>query len=274
MKIVAIANQKGGVGKTTITRELSACCALRGYQTLAIDCDPQGNLSQSWLDTEVIQSYLSHVLILPDEKDGKKIDPLPLTETILTTSIETLDIVPADIRLARFEMQPEYLMHRLKKELEAVESEYDLVFLDCPPQLGKLLAAALYSAEYVIVPCAADAMGLQGLADLAYTVQQIKENVNGRLEMLGAVMNLYMANRNLSAEARHVVEQAKNLVSHVFDTNVHNYSKIAEAPSQRLAVVEYAPNHKAAEQLNSLTDEVLDRLKMNKKQKISLVQNA
>lgn len=273
MKIIAIANQKGGVGKTTVTRELSACCAIRGYETLVIDCDPQGNLSQSWLDTDTVDAYLSHVLILPDEKDGKKVDPLPLGETILTTSLPHLDIVPADIRLARFEMQPEYLMHRLKKELESVKDEYDLVFLDCPPQLGKLLAAALYSAEYVIVPCAADAMGLQGLADLAYTVQQIKSNVNSRLEMLGAVMNLYMANRNLSAEARNVVEQAGSLVGQVFDTNIHNYSKIAEAPSQRMSVVEYAPNHKAAEQLNNLTDEVLDKLKLGRK-KLGLVKTA
>lgn len=272
MKIIAVANQKGGVGKTTITRELSATCALRGYETLVIDCDPQGNLSQSWLDTDLVEAYLSHVLILPDEQDGKKVDPLPLTETVLTTSVNNLWIVPADIRLARFEMQPEYLMHRLKKELEGVKDEYDLVFLDCPPQLGKLLAAALYSAEYVIVPCAADAMGLQGLADLAYTVQQIKSNVNSRLEMLGAVMNLYMANRNLSAEARNVVEQATSLIGEVFDTNIHNYSKIAEAPSQRMAVVEYAPNHKAAEQLNNLTDEVLAKLKLGR-QKMGLVKS-
>lgn len=273
MKTIAIANQKGGVGKTTIARELSACCALRGYQTLVIDCDPQGNLSESWLDTNEVEAFLSHVLILPEEKDGIKQDPLPLQATILTTQIETLDIVPADIRLARFEMQPEYLMHRLRKELEALDGEYDLIFLDCPPQLGKLLAATLYAAEFVIVPCKADGMGLQGLADLAYTVQQIKQNVNGSLEMLGAVMNQYKPQRNLSAEARHVVERAKSLVSHVFDTNIHDYSKIAEAPSQRQAVTEYAPTHKATDQLNSLTDEVLDRLGMTK-QKIALVKNA
>jgi chromosome partitioning protein len=272
VKVIAIANQKGGVGKTTLCRELSASCALRGYETLVIDCDPQGNLSQSWLDIDEVDSFLSHVLIVPDSHDGQKQDPLPLSETILTTSVEHLDIVPADIRLARFEMQPEWLMHRLKKELEAEEANYDLVFLDCPPQLGKLLTAALYAAEYVIVPCAADAMGLQGLADLSYTVQQIKSNVNNDLEMLGAIMNLYTATRNLSAEARSVVERSTDLIGYVFDTNIHNYSKIAEAPSQRKAVVEYAPTHKATEQLNNLTDEVLEKLNLSKK-KIALVKN-
>jgi chromosome partitioning protein len=263
-KVIAVANQKGGVGKTTLTRELSACCALRGYQTLVVDCDPQGNLTQSWVDPDMCEITLSHVLIEPDTGSSKKSEPLPLADTIIETPVKNLDLVPADIRLARFELQPDYLTHRLKNQLELIQSSYDFVFMDCPPQLGKLLTAALYSAEYVIVPCAADAMGLPGLTDLAYTVQQIRNNVNARITMLGAVMNLYKANRNLSAEARQAVEEAVGLVGHVFDTNLHDYSKIAEAPSQRLPVLLYAPNHKAAEQLDDLTDEVLERLAVSK----------
>lgn len=262
MKIIAIANQKGGVGKTTVARELSACCALRGYQTLVIDCDPQGNLTQSWVEDDVYDVTLSHVLIEPESVGAKKSEPLPLSETILETPVNNLDLVPADIRLARFEMQPDYLTHRLKNQLAELDSGYDFVFLDCPPQLGKLLTAALYAADFVLVPCAADAMGLQGLADLAFTVQQVKKNVNSNLEMLGAVMNLYKPNRNLSAEARAAVEQAVGLVGHVFDTNLHDYSKVAEAPSQRLPVVLYATNHNATDQFNNLTDEVLAKLKL------------
>lgn len=268
MIVIAIANQKGGVGKTTVTRELSACFALRGYNTLVIDCDPQGNLTQSWVDE--FESTLSHVLIEPESEGRKKQEPLPLSETIITTPVDKLDLVPADIRLARFEMQPDYMTHRLKNQIEELGDEYDFVFLDCPPQLGKLLTAALFAADHVIVPCAADAMGLQGLGDLAYTVQQIKKNVNSKINMLGAVMNLYKANRNLSALARDTVEAAKDLIGDVFDTNLHDYSKIAEAPSQRLPVVLYAPNHKASEQLENLTEEVLDKLKISRK-KISLV---
>ncbi len=260
MKIIAIANQKGGVGKTTVARELSACCALRGYQTLVIDCDPQGNLTQSWVDEEIYEITLSHVLIEPEIAGIKKAEPLPLAETILETPVNNLDLVPADIRLARFEMQPDYLTHRLKNQLAEITHDYDLVFLDCPPQLGKLLTTALYSADFVLVPCAADAMGLQGLADLSFTVSQVKKNVNANLEMLGAVMNLYKPNRNLSAEARGAVEEAVGLIGYVFETNLHDYSKVAEAPSQRLPVVIYAPNHKATEQFNNLTDEVLTRL--------------
>lgn len=263
MKIIAIANQKGGVGKTTLTREISATCALRGYQVLAIDCDPQGNLTSSWVDATQYETTLAHVLIEPEMVAGKKqSDPISLDYAVLESPVENLDLIPADIRLARFEQQPEYLNHRLKNQLLEHGEEYDLIFIDCPPQLGKLLTAALYAAEWVLVPCAADAMGLQGLADLSYTVDQIKKNVNSRLKPLGAIVNLFKPNRNLSTESREIIEEATHLIGHVFDTNVHDYSKIAEAPSQKLPVTLYAPSHRATDQLSTLTDEILDRLKM------------
>ncbi|MCP9496470.1 MAG: ParA family protein [Pyrinomonadaceae bacterium MAG19_C2-C3] len=265
MKIIAIANQKGGVGKTTLTRELSACCALRGYQVLVIDADPQGNLTASWVDSSIYEATLSHVLIEPEAVQGFKREPLTLDAAVVESPVTNLDLIPADIRLARFESQPDYLTHRLRKQLYEHAMLYDLVFIDCPPQLGKLLTAALYAAQYVLVPCAADAMGLQGLSDLSFTIEQVRENVNSELTMLGAVINLYKPQRNLSAEARAAVEQAHTLVGYVFDTNLHDYSKVAEAPSQRLPVVLYAEKHRAAEQLWSLTDEILERLQMDAK---------
>jgi len=271
MKVLGIANQKGGVGKTTLTRELSACCALRGYQVLAVDCDPQGNLTSSWVDPDVYQGTLAHVLIEPEAMaTGRKAEPMSLDDTIVESPVEGLDLVPADIRLARFEQQPDYMTHRLRKQISEHARGYDLVFIDCPPQLGKLLTAAMYATDYVLVPCAADAMGLQGLADLAYTIDQIKKNVNSNLTMLGAVINLYKPQRNLSAESRSAVEAAINLVGHVFDTNIHDYSKIAEAPSQKLPAVMYAKSHRAADQLSSLTDEILDKLS-TPRQKIAAV---
>ena len=268
MITIAVANQKGGVGKTTVTRELAACCALRGFQTLAIDCDPQGNLTSSWVESDLYETTLSHVLIEPESPTGVKTEPLPLDDVILESPIEKLDLVPADIRLARFEMQPDYLTHRLRNQLREHGRGYDLIFIDCPPQLGKLLTAALYSADHVLVPCAADAMGLQGLSDLAFTIEQVRKNVNSELQMLGAVINLYKPQRNLSAESRNAVEEAVGLVGHVFDTNLHDYSKVAEAPSQKLPAVLYAKSHRAADQLWSLTEEVLERLNLSR-QKIS-----
>jgi chromosome partitioning protein len=261
-KTIAIANQKGGVGKTTIARELSACCALRGYQTLVVDCDPQANLTASWVDPDVYEATLSHVLIEPDSPTGAKAEPLPLDDVLVESPITNLDLVPADIRLARFEMQPDYLTHRLRNQLKEHAGGYDLVFIDCPPQLGKLLTAALYAADYVLIPCAADAMGLTGLTDLAFTIGQVRKNVNAGLQTLGAVMNLYKPQRNVSAESRAAVEQAVSLVGHVFDTNIHDYAKVTEAPSQKLPTVLYAEKHRAADQLWSLTEEILDRLKM------------
>src|SRR5215212_1263095 len=258
--VIAVANQKGGVGKTTVTRELSACCALRGYQVLAIDADPQGNLTSSWVEPEIYSGTLSHVLIEPESPTGTKAEPLPLSDAIVESPVDNLDLVPADIRLARFEMQPDYLTHRLRNQLKEHGHAYDLVLIDCPPQLGKLLTAALYSADYVLVPCAADAMGLQGLSDLSFTIEQVRKNVNSDLQMLGAVINQYKPQRNLSAESRAAVEAAVSLVGHVFDTNLHDYSKIAEAPSQKLPAVMYAGSHRSADQLWSLTEEILERL--------------
>ena len=270
MITIAVANQKGGVGKTTVTRELAACCALRGLETLAVDCDPQGNLTSSWVEPGLYERTLSHVLIEPETPAGIKSEPLPLDDVVLESPVESLDLVPSDIRLARFEMQPDYLTHRLRNQLREHGRGYDLIFIDCPPQLGKLLTAALYSADYVLVPCAADAMGLQGLSDLAYTIEQVRKNVNSSLRMLGAVINLYKPQRNLSAESRSAVESAFGLVGHVFDTNLHDYSKVAEAPSQKLPVVLYAKSHRAADQLWSLTEEVLEKLDLSRP-KISAV---
>jgi chromosome partitioning protein len=271
MKILAVANQKGGVGRTTLTRELSACCALRGYETLVIDCDPQGNLTSSWVDADVYEATLAHVLIQPEPTPvGSQPEPLALEDAIVESPVEGLDLVPSDIRLARFEMQADYLTHRLRNQLREYADRYDFVFIDCPPQLGKLLTAALYSAQYVLIPSAADAMGLHGLADLSFTIRQVRKNVNSELEMLGAVINLYKPQRNLSSEVRLAVEVASELVGYVFDTNIHDYSKIAEAPSQKLPTVVYAKNHRAADQLWSLADEVLDRLKVTRN-KIAVV---
>ena len=262
MKIIAVANQKGGVGKTTLTRELSANLALRGFQVLAVDCDPQGNLTSSWVDPDIYEATLAHVLIQPERIDGTQPPPMELDDTILESPIPNLDLIPTDVRLARFEQQPDYLSYRLQKQLQIHATDYDFIFLDCPPQLGKLLTSALYAADFVLVPCAADAMGLQGLADLSYTVDQVRTNVNSKLQMLGAVINLFKPQRNLSIESREAVEAAIDLVGHVFSTNIHDYSKIAEAPSQKLPVTVYARTHKGSQQLNALTDEILYRLEV------------
>lgn len=269
MKVIAVSNQKGGVGKTTITRELSACIALRGYQVLAIDCDSQGSLTNSWLDLEPNWPTLSNVLIEP-EGAGQRAKPLPIRDAILQSPVENLDLVGSNIRLQRFELQQDYMTPRLRHQLHEHCQDYDFVLLDCPPQLGKLLIAAFNAADYLLIPCEADVVGLVGLPDLDYTIEQVRSNMNPNLERLGAVMNKYLPNRNISFNARNAIGEASELVGPLFDTNIHQYAKITEAPGARMAVVEFAPNHRAAEQLWSFTDEVFDRLHISR-QKISAV---
>jgi chromosome partitioning protein len=271
MKIIAVANQKGGVGKTTITRELSACCALRGYQVLSIDSDPQGNLTTSWINQGTYEFTLAHVLIEPPIGPGKeRVAPLELDKAIFESPVENLDLIPADIRLARFEQEPDDVIFRLKNQLVAHGQGYDLIFLDCPPQLGKLLTAALMAADYVLIPIKPDVISLDGLGDLAYTIGRVKKNANPQLEVLGAIINLYKPSRRVTGVAMKAIQEAQDTVGSVFATNLHDYAEISEAPLHKLPAVLSAKRRPGAELLEDLTDEVLDKLQMGR-QKLTAV---
>ncbi len=237
-------------------------CALRGYKVLTIDCDPQGSLTASWLDPEQCEPNLVHCLITPETaRKGAPGKLLPLTAAIFETPIERLDLVGADVRLARFEREPASAVHRLRQQIAGHTTDYDLVLLDCAPSLGDLLHAALFAADYALIPCAALHMSLEGLTELVYTIGEVR-HVNKNLQILGSIINLYKPRRLGAQEARRAVEEISHLVGPIFNVNLHDFAEVADAHTRKRPVVAFAGSSKAAEQLSLITDEFLTRLEL------------
>ncbi len=268
-KIIAVANQKGGVGKSTITRELAAACAVNGYRSLMIDADPQGNLTNSWIeDIEAINPVtLAHVLIRSNL--SKKTDALPLSSAMVSTAIPNLDLVGTNYKLIGIEKEPPSTVYRLKREIAEHAANYDLVFIDCPPHLGNALESALIAADYLLIPCAATAMGLEGLSQLVYTAERITMDINPDLKILGAVVNLFKSRRFLANEAYKLIESRKDIVPYIFKQVLTDYTEIAEAPSYRLSVLITAPHSAAAKQIRQLTKEFCRQLDIPEKNRKS-----
>jgi len=248
-KIIAIANQKGGVGKTTTAINLGACLAQKGKSILIIDHDPQGNTTSGiGLKKAEIKKCIYDVLI----------NEVPIQEVILTTQIENLKIVPATIRLAGAEAELVGMMardQRLKRALAPIKDDYDYLLIDCPPSLGNLTINALAAADSIIVPIQCEYYALEGLSQLMKTVQLVQKYSNSNLKIEGVVLTMYDNRTNLSIQ---VTEEVRRYFQDkVYQTIIPRNIRLSEAPSFGLPISLYDEKSKGAEAYADLAKEVI-----------------
>ena len=248
-KIIAIANQKGGVGKTTTSINLSAALAAQGKKVLIIDTDPQGNATSGFgvekneLDNTVYELMLGECTI---------------KECILSEVIPNLDMLPTNVNLAAIEIETidvENKEYILKNELDWIKDKYDFILIDCPPSLSMLTVNAMSAADSVLVPIQCEYYALEGLSQLIHTINLVKSRLNEDLEMEGVVFTMYDSRTNLSAE---VVENVKeNLQEKIFDTVIPRNIRLAEAPSFGKPITEYDPKSAGSVSYISLAQEII-----------------
>ena len=248
-RIIAVANQKGGVGKTTTSVNLSACLAAEGKKVLLLDIDPQGNATSGiGLEKRDIKFCIYDALI----------NELPLQNIIQKAVLPNLDVVPATIQLAGAEIELVPTMSRevrLRNVLAEIKSQYDYIIIDCPPSLGLLTINALSAADSVLVPIQCEYYALEGLSQLTNTVKMVKKHLNSELEYEGILLTMFDARTNLSIQ---VAEEVKKFFgSQVFNAIIPRNVRLSEAPSHGLPIIAYDERSKGAEMYVQLAKEVI-----------------
>lgn len=250
-RIIAIANQKGGVGKTTTAINLSACLAESGKKVLTIDTDPQGNTTSGLgVDKDELENTVYELML----------DECTIKESLVKTEFENLDLIPSNVNLAGAEIEllgineKEYI---LKNAVDYIKDDYDFVIIDCPPSLNMLTVNALTTANTVLVPIQCEYYALEGLSQLLHTISLVKERLNEKLQIEGVVFTMYDARTNLSLQ---VVENVKNnLDTTIYKTIIPRSVRLAEAPSHGLPINKYDSRSTGAESYRMLAKEVIDR---------------
>ena len=250
-RIIAVANQKGGVGKTTTSINLSACLAALGQKVLAIDMDPQGNMTSGLgIDKNGVEFTIYDLLL----------GEIGIDEVIVKEALEHLDVIPANVELSAAEIEligvenKEFIIHN---EVEKVRENYDFVIIDCPPSLNTLTINAMTTADSVLVPIQCEYYALEGLSQLIHTIELVKERLNPDLNIEGVVFTMYDARTNLSLQ---VVENVKdNLNQTIYKTIIPRNIRLAEAPSHGLPINLYDPKSAGAESYMLLAQEVINK---------------
>ncbi len=249
-QIIAVANQKGGVAKTTTAINLGACLAELGNKVLIVDNDPQGNASSGLgIQRDNLSQCLYNVII-----EGE-----PLEEVILQTETPGLKVAPATIQLAGAEIELVSAIsreHKLKRAIDSVRDNFDYIFIDCPPSLGLLTLNALTAADKALIPIQCEYYALEGLSLLMNTINLVQKHLNPALEILGVLLTMFDARTNLSIQ---VVDEVKaHFPGKVFRSIIPRNVRLSEAPSHGQAIISYDSKSRGAELYRELAKEVLE----------------
>lgn len=250
-RIIVIANQKGGVGKTTTAVNVGGEFARRGFRTLLVDCDPQGNATTSLGVQKATLQATTYDLLIPQSGTNS---------LVIASGRDRYDLVPADQDLAGAEVELAKLErreYRLRTALTPLRAQYDRIVIDCPPSLGLLTLNALCAADSVLIPLQCEYLALEGLAQLKGTLDRVREGLNPALRILGVVMTMYDGRTNLAQQV--VDEVQRHFPRLICRTLIPRSVRLSEAPSYGRLIAEYDPQGRSTQAYAALTDELIQR---------------